>query len=528
MSSGPFARAIALVLALFAAEARPAWAAPGIERFAVIIGNDVGAPGEDALRYAESDAARMAGVLQDVGGFAPENVILLRGRDASSALRAIVTINERIRARAGTRGDDTVLLVYYSGHGDRRSLHLGDSRFDLTTLEKLVRGSSATMRLLVVDSCNSGALTRVKGGRSAPRMSLQLGERLSGEGIVFLTSSAASEEAQESDELRGSFFTHFLTSGLLGAADANQDGLVVLKELYRHAYDSTIRASSSTAVGVQHPTFRYELGGQGDFVMSWLRSGPRRAHVRLPAGASYLLFRGGRDGPVVAEVGSQDVAREISLRPGRYFVRARGAVHLLEGTIDLPPGGEVAVDAAALTRVDYARLVRKGTPLLTRVHGPTIGYQVRTAVVKGESACHGPAAAYVEERPSARLSIRAGACRARYDNQHLSASTDELHLGGRAARAWDTRALTIDAGAGVGVSWFRQRFRTRGEAPPRDTAAAHLELGTSVIRYLPSGFYLAVEVAGLAYALPVDRDPDDRQLLIRLAARAGLALGLQF
>jgi hypothetical protein len=359
-------------------------------------------------------------------------------------------------------------------------------------------------------------------------MTIDLGERLSGEGTVFLTSSTASEEAQESDELRGSFFTHFLASGLLGAADANRDGLVVLKEAYRHTYDNTIRASSSTSAGVQHPTFRYELGGQGDIVMSRLRSGARRASVRLPSGASFLLFQGGRDGPVVAEVGAEDAAREISLRPGRYFIRARGAVHLLEGTIDLPPGGQVAVDAGALTRVDYARLVRKGTPLLIRVHGPTVGYQVRTAVVKGESLCHGPSAAYVQERPSVRLSLRAGACRGHYDNQALTATTDELHLGGRAARAWDTRALTVDAGAALGVSWFRQTFRTSGEAPPVNTAAVHLELGTSVIRYLPSGFYLAVEVAGLAYALPVDRDPDERQLVVRLAARAGLALGLQF
>jgi hypothetical protein len=193
------------------------------------------------------------------------------------------------------------------------------------------------VRLLVVDACHSAALTRVKGGRSAPRMALQLGDRLSGEGIVFLTSSAASEEAQESDELHSSFVTHYLASGLLGAADSNQDGVVVLREAYRHAYENTIRASSSTAAGVQHPTYRYELGGQGDIELSRLRFGARRATARLPAGSSFLLFRGDRDGPVVAEVGGQDEARAITLKPGSYFVRARGADHLLEGTVDLPP-----------------------------------------------------------------------------------------------------------------------------------------------------------------------------------------------
>ncbi|HTE54238.1 MAG TPA: caspase family protein [Kofleriaceae bacterium] len=520
--------ALVLGLSLAAARERPARAAPGIERFAVIIGNDLGAAGEAALHYAEADAARMAEVLEDVGGFAPENVIVLRGRDAGSALRAIITVNERIRTRAGALGDDTVLLVYYSGHGDRRALHLGGSRFDLTSLEKLVRGSSATVRLLVVDSCNSGALTRVKGGRSAPRMTVELGDRLSGEGIVFLTSSAASEEAQESDELKGSFFTHYLASGLLGAADANQDGVVVLKEAYRHAYENTIRATSSTAAGVQHPMFRYELGGQGDIVLSRLRSGGRRARVRLPSGASFLLFHGDGDGSVVAEVGAHDAAREVSLKPGRYFVRARGAAHLLEGMIDLPPGAVVAVDPGALTRVDYARLVRKGSTILTRVHGPTVGYQVRTALVEGESVCHGPAAAYVRELPDVRLSVRAGFCRAHYANQALSATNDELHVSARAARAWDTPAVSFDAGAALGASLLRQTFDTRGTAPARHTAAAHVEIGASAIRYLPSRFYLALEIAGLAYALQTASDSSDRPLVVRLAARTSLELGMQF
>lgn len=36
-----------------------------------------------------------------------------------------------------------------------------------------------------------------------------------------------------SAEIRGSWFTHALVSGLLGAADRNRDGLVVLEEAYR-------------------------------------------------------------------------------------------------------------------------------------------------------------------------------------------------------------------------------------------------------------------------------------------------------
>jgi hypothetical protein len=186
------------------------------------------------------------------------------------------------------------------------------------------------------------------------------------------------------------------------------------------------------------------------------------------------------------------------------------------------------VDAGALTRIDYARLVRKGSPIVTRVHGPAVGYQMRTATVKGESICHGPAAAYVRELPAVRLSARAGACSGHYANQVLSANTDELHVSGRVARAWDNPALTFDARAALGASWLRQTFHTRGEEPPHHSAAVHLEIGGSVIRYLPSGFYLAAEIARLAYALPVESDASERQLVVRLAARTGLSLGVQF
>src|SRR5258707_13812159 len=103
----------------------------------------------------------------------------------------------------------------------------------------MVRGSSATFRILVSDACRSGALTRVKGGQRAPPFPIGTGEQLSGEGVVFLTGSSANEDAQESDELRGSFFTHAFNSGLLGAADTAGGGRVTLEEACRCAPAAT-------------------------------------------------------------------------------------------------------------------------------------------------------------------------------------------------------------------------------------------------------------------------------------------------
>ena len=93
------------------------------------------------------------------------------------------------------------------------------------------------MRILVIDSCRSGAVTRVKGGRPAPPILLGDTQELDGEGVIVLTASAAGEDAQESDQLGGSFFTHYLLSGLRGAADDNGDQVVTVAEAFSYTRD---------------------------------------------------------------------------------------------------------------------------------------------------------------------------------------------------------------------------------------------------------------------------------------------------
>ncbi|WP_437951550.1 caspase family protein [Sorangium sp. So ce296] len=196
-----------------------AWAAPAearIERFAVLIGNNAGEKGEVELRYAEDDAAKMVDVLKDLGGFPPANLVLLRSERADTVRRTLIAMNDRVRAAVSSPDTDVLYLVYYSGHADANALHLGPTPLSLTEFEQLVRGSAASARLLIVDSCRSGALTRVKGGTSAPPFVIKLDQRLAGQGMVTLTSSSGNEDAQESDELKGSFFTHALVSGCSG------------------------------------------------------------------------------------------------------------------------------------------------------------------------------------------------------------------------------------------------------------------------------------------------------------------------
>ena len=67
------------------------------DRLAVVIGNNIGAPDEQPLRFAEDDAVRVADALVAVGGFDAGDVSVLRGAEVATARRTVLAMNERLR-----------------------------------------------------------------------------------------------------------------------------------------------------------------------------------------------------------------------------------------------------------------------------------------------------------------------------------------------------------------------------------------------------------------------------------------------
>lgn len=500
-----------------------------VARFGLFIGNNHGASYETALRFATSDAQRMQEALVELGGFSPLDAAVLRDPDADSARRALIALNDRVRAAAARPDTQVMLFVYYSGHADRSALHLGDTRLPLDELEQLVRGSAAHFRVLLVDACGSGALTRQKGGTPAAAFPVQLGEHIDGQGVAFMTSSSASEDALESDELGGSFFTHHFVSGLLGAADANQDDRVDLEEAYRYAYDSTLRSTSRTWAGTQHPTFRFELSGSASAVLSEPRRSAHRAQLVFPEGRDYLVLRGDASGPVVAEVVAGAQRRRISVRPDRYFVRGRASAYVLEGQLRVDSGETRSVDDGMLERVEYARLVRKGGSPLTRSGSALAGYSLRGPLEKGGGLCHGLFAGYAFAWPAFTLTPRIDACMGSFENTNVRASTYELGGDVRIAHAWDFRKVSIDVGFALGASWLRQSFTTRGTAPARDSLALRSSVGPMATFELGSDVYLTTEVAAETYGFELeDTHTHESEITGSVAVRARAGVGKQW
>jgi hypothetical protein len=497
-----------------------------VERFAILAANNVGARDEATLRYAEDDASKLAQVLEEIGGVAPENLLLLRGRDANTFRRALIAFNDRIRARREDPEVEPLLLVYFSGHGDARSLHFGDSDLELGEVEALVRGSAAGYRILLLDACRSGALTKVKGGAPAPPFPIAIQQHEEGEGVVFLTSSSANEESQESEELRGSFFTHYWVTALLGAADQNADGKVSLREAYAFAYEHTLRASSRTWIGLQHPTFDYEVHGKGDLILTDLLLADRsRGMLAFPPARSYLVMQGGSEGPVVAELTAEDRARKISVKPGDYFVRSRGRDALLEGSVTVRAGEVHAIDDRALEEFGYARWVRKGGPLEAS-DGARAAVLLRGGLHSNDSPCWGALAGYAVDLSWISIAPRASVCRAGFKNEILSANEDELTFDLALTRAFDVSSLfSLAAGLDAGAGVLHQSFGTLGRAPDRWSALGVLGVIGSAEVDLGAGLFASIDLALLTYLLREQGSGGGSSFQAELAPRLAFGAG---
>src|SRR6185436_7029392 len=161
-------------------------------------------------------------------------------------------------------------------------LDLGAGELPLAHLRERLLSLPSTLTVVVLDACQSGAFSRIKGAQPAADFSFNSRQRLDASGVAVLASSSGSELSQESEQLRSSYFTHHLLVALRGAGDTDGDGQVSIDEAYRYAYHQTLLATAATAVGGQHVSLEVDLKGHGEVPLSY----PVRAtaSIELPVG----------------------------------------------------------------------------------------------------------------------------------------------------------------------------------------------------------------------------------------------------
>ncbi len=341
--------ALGMVLALMLSSA----AAATQRRFALLAGNDQGGPDTRPLLFAAQDARRMHGVLTQLGGVASGDAELLLNRSAGEFLRALAGIEARV-VEAQRRGERTLLIVYFSGHSKDGELRLGDSRLGFVELRARLTATPADIRVGIFDSCHSGQLTRSKGVRRAPAFEIEAAGSEETRGLVLLTSASADEDAQESDEIGGSYFSQYLVSGLRGDADRSRDRRVTLSEAYAYAYARTVAETAESAAGAQHPTFSFDLKGNADLVLSDLSNRREGLYIPAPAPAG-IYYLVDASGFIAAEVDKPaDGDRQIALPPGKYHVRRRLADRLRIGELRVSEGQLAVLDEARLKDAPFS------------------------------------------------------------------------------------------------------------------------------------------------------------------------------
>ncbi len=386
-------------------------------RYALVVGNNLGGPGQGSLRYAEQDAQRVAEVWTTLGGVPASQIAQLLQPTVAALEAALDTIRTSLAARAA-RGEPTRFYFYYSGHARADALNLGAEQLPLADLRAQLAAMPATVSVVVLDACQSGAYSRVKGAQASADFSFNSVQRLDTEGMVVIASSTGRELSQESDELRSGYFTHHWLAGLRGAGDQNGDGQVTLSEAYQYAYNRTLASTAQTQVGEQHATLETSLKGKGELDLTHPKDADAR--VRLPASLSgRVLIQSLPSWTPLAEIEKlRGQPLELALPAGEYAATLRQASVVYRCALVLVPHtvttltGELCAqstvtpsaakgggsDNGAGSRVYRLRAVQQGPPPKPRSKGGDEGLVIELLV--GLAAAPERADAYSRRLPA--------------------------------------------------------------------------------------------------------------------------------
>lgn len=430
-------------------------------RFAVIVGNNLGHDPTARLRYAENDASKLHNVLMELGDFAEDNLELLLGEDVSRVRRAFKQMEYRSRLIRQKGGSRTLFVFYFSGHADGGKLELGQSSLEFDELKQMLASFDSDIRIAFLDSCESGRLIATKGGKRGSEYEIEVQNEVSSKGYAIITSSAHDEMSQESAEIRGAYFTHYLVSALRGAADESVDGKVTVVEAYQHAYSRTLARTSTTLAGSQHPMYHFQLEGRGDIVLT--RTDRANARIAVETNQIGRLV-------LVNSVGQKMVA-ETALIPGRtallavtpghyraYLIAGESTVYM--ATVEAKATGKALLVQRDFSEVRLSEGVAKGG-LFSDTRAPWThmvgaGGLWRLFALEGGTASYGLSAHYralyqTGIEPSMRFTWST-----RRDTGKSTGYHDfGIQLG--AAYLFELRWLNIRTGVFLGYEYLRQK-----------------------------------------------------------------------
>jgi hypothetical protein len=212
------------------------------KKLALLIGVSDYGDGLEPLSAPPLDVAAVKRVLEnpELGGFDPSDIKTLINPD-------LAEMREKIEDLFTQSSKQDLVVLYFSGHGitdDNNRLYLttkdtSKERYrsrsvPASFIQDLSDDTYAKRQVIILDCCYSGAFA--EGWRRKGDVKVELERELGKEGRVVLTSSSSTQVSFQQEDAELSLYTQYLVEGIeTGAADADRDGLVKVRELHSYA-----------------------------------------------------------------------------------------------------------------------------------------------------------------------------------------------------------------------------------------------------------------------------------------------------
>lgn len=518
-----------------------AWAAAAsseVRRIALFVGVDRGLKDERPLRFASRDAKSMADAFRQSGTFEGDLIYELTNAPVDRIKSTIDEIRGRLR-ELRKAGSETLVLLYYSGHGSAEGLHIMGRSLPRQELGEIFGNLESDLKIMILDACESGDFLRRKGGRIIEDSTSVRMERLSGRGAILISSSSSAEQAQESEDYRGAVFTHHFVNGMRGLADYDGDGSVRLMEVFDYARVATRREKIMGQSGQQNPAFDFDMTGESDPEIA--RLGKRNSRLILSAmPAVPMEIYNGHTMELEGKVWLTGRDSTSLFMPSSKYILAyedKGSSRILE--IDLTWKREIEVKPVMFGRKSKSLLYAKGGPSLDlALHG--MQYSLRGVGPFGAYMMQ--SAEYVRRTYWTKQTLGVGFARTRLDGGAIGLENRMDILGiGYSLGVPLVQGMRGEFLAGAGAAWlpFRQRILDRrfGSAPimaegrPLETDRQvdadmyRFSLGFEADVYLPMRLWVSALASPALYAY---RDAASGGVKARFGFEPGISLGRQF
>lgn len=296
-------------------------------RYAFLVGNNKGSGNLAELKYVKNDIRELGEVLSTNCNFPRENITELYNGSPGDLLRGLESFSNNL-----SLSESDLFFFYYSGHANNKSLLMGGMELQLSLLKKTLKNIKSDVQIVVLDACQSGSFSRLKGGVIDKPFLFKQDDNI--EGQVVLYSSSDNEFSQESDLFRHSIFTFHLLNGLKGCADKSGDKLVTLNEAYQYSYNQTVTSTLNSAGGIQHPGYLFDIKGKGDVILSDMTNKNSGIILDRNIMGSIAILNGFNH--VVADFSKKgDRNVFIALSPGRYEVYSNSGVKTAKAKVQV-------------------------------------------------------------------------------------------------------------------------------------------------------------------------------------------------